>query len=53
MKLLPFYSLFKRRLNSVLAFILTVQIFDHLFVQNFEEKLRVKIESCRSHLQYR
>jgi asparagine synthase (glutamine-hydrolysing) len=39
MKLLPFDTLFKRRLNSALAFILTVQILDCLFVRNFDEKL--------------
>ncbi len=38
-KLLPFDSLFKRRMNSALAFILTVQILDHLFVRGFERKL--------------
>jgi len=40
MKLLPCDSLFKRRLNSALVFILTVQVLDHLFVRNFEEQLR-------------
>ena len=39
LKLLFFDSLFKRRLNSALMLILTVQILDHLFVQHFEENL--------------
>ncbi|HYA43044.1 MAG TPA: asparagine synthase (glutamine-hydrolyzing) [Syntrophobacteraceae bacterium] len=39
LKLLFFDCLFKRRLNGALAFILTVQILDRLFVRNFEEKL--------------
>ncbi len=39
MKLLPFDSLFKRRLNGAMTFILTVQILDRLFVRNFEERL--------------
>jgi asparagine synthase (glutamine-hydrolysing) len=39
-KLLPSDSLLKRRLNSALAIILTVQILDHLFIQNFEDNLK-------------
>ncbi|HYA87102.1 MAG TPA: asparagine synthase (glutamine-hydrolyzing) [Nitrospirota bacterium] len=38
-KLLSSNSLLKRRLNSALAIILTVQILDHLFIQNFEENV--------------
>jgi asparagine synthase (glutamine-hydrolysing) len=38
-KLLPSGSLFKSRLNSALTIILTVQILDHLFIQNFQENL--------------
>ncbi len=33
-------SVLRRRFNSGLLFILTVQILDHLFVQNFEENLK-------------
>ena len=39
LKLLSSESLFKRKVNSALAIILTVQILDHLFVQSFEENL--------------
>ncbi len=39
LKMVPFDSLFKRKMNSALVYILTVQILDHLFVQSFEEKL--------------
>jgi asparagine synthase (glutamine-hydrolysing) len=39
LKLLPANTLLKRRLNSALTIILTVQILDHLFVQNFEDNL--------------
>ncbi len=39
LKLLSSDSLWKRRLNGALAIILTVQILDHQFIQNFEENL--------------
>jgi asparagine synthase (glutamine-hydrolysing) len=39
LKLLSSDSLLRRRLNGALAIILTVQILDHHFIQNFEENL--------------
>jgi asparagine synthase (glutamine-hydrolysing) len=42
MKLLHRDCKFKMMLNSALALILTVQILDHHFVQNFEEKLKAR-----------
>ncbi|HAM50420.1 MAG TPA: hypothetical protein DCP92_06885 [Nitrospiraceae bacterium] len=39
LKVVSSNSLFKRKLNGALTFILTVQILDHLFVQSFEERL--------------
>jgi asparagine synthase (glutamine-hydrolysing) len=40
LKRLPPDSLFKRKFNAGLLFILTVQILDHLFIQGFEENLK-------------
>ena len=39
-KCFPHNSLFRRKLNEVLLFILTVQILDHLFVQDFDRNLK-------------
>ncbi len=40
LKRLSYDSVLRRRFNSGLLFILTVQILDHLFVQNFEKNLK-------------